>query len=76
MAHQSLIFVESGAIIVSGKTSGPVCTKSVLSSRMKSRCSYKFSACSSESMLQKFSSANRAAGEYPINNLEFCNFVS
>lgn len=62
------MFVESGAVMMSGKTSSFECADSEESSRMKSKCSYRVSACSSERMLQKSSSANRDDGKYPIIN--------
>lgn len=71
IAHQTFILVESGAVMTSGKTSGPEFIKSEESSRIKSKCSYRFSACSSDRILQKSLSANNSAGEYPINSLEF-----
>lgn len=63
MAHQSFISVELGEVTVNGKTSGPECTGSESESRTKSKCSCRFSVCSSERILQKLSKAKSAAGE-------------
>ena len=71
MAHQNLRTRSRGTLMLSRKVSGPLVATSVSSSRTKSMWSSRLSACSSERMSVKLSSANSSRGERPISSREF-----